>query len=257
MELDRLRSLYDAVAIAGLERTVPRGAPHWEHNVGFVRQRFQEGLELAAYFATQYSGRRLRILDLGAGSGGVSVALASNGAHDLVAADVVVNSDLAEVRRASGVPLQQVASTGERLPFADGSFDAVLCLETIEHLPDARGAAREMMRILRPGGLVMITTPARFRYLHRPDPHYQVRGLALLPDAMQRRVVTEKLRLTDAYDVQHLFWTAGGIIRMFPGRGRVETLVSIPWPGRPRNLREVLWKVFRRLLWDRIVIRKA
>jgi len=103
----------------------------------------------------------------------------------------------------------------------------------------------------------MITTPARFRFLWKPDPHYQVRGLAALPDAMQRKVVVEKLKLTDSYDVQHLFWTAGGMIRMFPNRGRVETLVAIPWPGRPRNLKEILWKVFRRLLWDRIVIYKA
>jgi hypothetical protein len=36
----------------------------------------------------------------------------------------------------------------------------------------------------------------------------------------------------------------------------VETLVAIPPPGRPRNLRELLWKLFRRLLWDRIVIYK-
>ena len=83
-----------------------------------------------------------------------------------------------------------------------------------------------------------------------------VRGLAALPDSLQRKVVVEKLKLTDDYDVQHLFWTAGGIIRMFPDRARVETLVAIPWPGRPRNLKEILWKIFRRFLWDRIVIYK-
>ena len=44
--------------------------------------------------------------------------------------------------------------------------------------------------------------------------------------------------------------------RLFPDRARVETLVAIPWPGRPRNVKEILWKVFRRLLWDRIVIWK-
>jgi SAM-dependent methyltransferase len=224
MDVERLRALYESIAIAGLERTVARDARHYESNVAFARQRFQEGVELAASFHDKYNGRPLHILDLGAGTGGVSAALAASGKHRVVA--------------------------------VDGSFDVVLCLETIEHLPNARASAREMMRVLRSGGQVMITTPARLRFLWKPDPHYQVRGLAALPDAMQRKVVVDKLKLTDSYDVQHLFWTAGGMIRMFPNRGRVETLVAIPWPGRPRNVKEILWKVFRRLLWDRIVIYK-
>ena len=101
-----------------------------------------------------------------------------------------------------------------------------------------------------------MTTPARLRFLWKPDPHYAVRGLLLLPDALQRRVVVDRLRLTGEYDVQHIYWTAGGIVRRFPGRSRVDTMVAIPWPGHPRNIRERLWRVFRRLLWDRIVIWK-
>jgi SAM-dependent methyltransferase len=256
MELDRLRELYESIAIAGLERTVARDAPHYEHNVAFAKQRFQEGVELAASFHDKYSGRPLRILDLGAGTGGVSAALAADGRNRVVAVDVVPNRDLRELRARGGPGVLEVIATAEALPFKDGSFDVVLCLETIEHLPDARNAAREMMRLLRGGGQVMITTPARLRFLWKPDPHYMVRGLAALPDRLQRRVVVEMLKLTEAYDVQHLFWTAGGIIGMFPNRGRIETLVAIPWPGRPRNLKEILWKIFRRLLWDRIVIYK-
>jgi len=115
----------------------------------------------------------------------------------------------------------QVIATADRLPFRDVAFDVVLCLETIEHLPDARAAGREAMRVLRSGGQVMITTPARLRFLTRPDPHYQVRGLMLIPDRAQRRVIVDKLQLTKTYDVEHIFWTAGGIIRLFPKRGRV------------------------------------
>jgi SAM-dependent methyltransferase len=265
MTTDSLRARYEEVAIRGLDRTVPRDAPHYAANVEFVKQRFAEGLELIGYFASKYGDRPLRILDLGAGAGGVSIALASEPRYRVVALDVVLNEDLAELSggggalaaadlvqdgpaRAPAPPLQVIASA-DTLPFADASFDAVLCLETIEHLPKPKPAAREMMRVLKGGGLVMITTPARFRWLTKPDPHYQIRGLALLPDLLQKRVV-------ENYDVEHLFWTAGGMIRMFPNRARVETLVAIPWPGRPRNVKEILWKIFRRLLWDRIVIWK-
>ena len=252
--LEDLRRRYESIAIAGLERTVARDARHYESNVAFAKQRFQEGVELAAAFDQKYGGRPLHILDLGAGTGGVSAALAADGKHRVVAVDIVANEDLRAMRDA--VHVEQVIATADKLPFAGESFDVVLCLETIEHLPNAPASAREMMRVLRSGGQVMITTPARLRFLWKPDPHYQVRGLAALPDAMQRKVVVDKLKLTESYDVQHLFWTAGGMIRMFPNRGRVETLVAIPWPGRPRNVKEILWKVFRRLLWDRIVIYK-
>jgi SAM-dependent methyltransferase len=256
MDWDALRALYRRVAIKGLERTVPRNAPHYALNVQFAERRFEEGFELAAYLTGKYPGRKLRVLDLGAGNGGVSLALANVAEIDVVALDVVVNEDLAELRATSGVPIAQLVASGDRLPFADESFDAVLCLETIEHLPDVRSSAREMMRITKAGGQVMITTPARLRFLFKPDPHYSVKGLLLLPDALQRHVVVERLRRTDEYDVQHIFWSAPGIVRHFPGRARVDTLVSIPWPGRPRNLKEILWKVFRSLLWDRIVIWK-
>lgn len=239
-----LRARYEDVAIRGLERTVPRDAPHYAANVDFVKQRFAEGLELVGYFASKYGDRPLRILDLGAGAGGVAIALSSEPRYRVTAVDVVMNPDLVELRAED-----YAIASADALPFADESFDAVLCLETIEHLPKPKAAAREMMRVLKSGGLVMITTPARCRWLFKPDPHYQIWGLALLPDFLQKKMV-------ENYDVEHLFWTAGGMIRMFPNRAQVETLVAIPWPGRPRNLKEILWKIFRRFLWDRIVIWK-
>jgi SAM-dependent methyltransferase len=231
---DELRDVY--------RRTIAGTTP-------FARQRLDEGLELAPHFATKYGDRRLRILDVGAGNGGVSLGLA-NAKHQVIAVDVTINGELASLRARTGVPLSQLVATAGALPFASESFDVVLCLETIEHLPHARASAAEMMRVLRPGGQVMITTPARVRHLLKRDPHCDVRGLLMLPDALQKKVIGP------SYDVEHIFWTAGGIARLFPGRGRVETLVAIPWPGRPRNLREVLWKLFRGLLWDRIVIYK-
>lgn len=59
----------------------------------------------------------------------------------------------------------------ERLPYADGSFDLVTASEVIEHLEHYRRVLREIFRILRPGGVVILTTPnvlnikSRLRYL--------------------------------------------------------------------------------------------
>ncbi|MCE2391166.1 MAG: class I SAM-dependent methyltransferase [Proteobacteria bacterium] len=46
-----------------------------------------------------------------------------------------------------------------RLPFADGAFDRILCSEVMEHVHDYRGAIRELVRVLRPGGTIGVTIP--------------------------------------------------------------------------------------------------
>lgn len=50
-----------------------------------------------------------------------------------------------------------VRQTALDLPFAAGVFDAVTCLEALEFLPDDTAALREMVRVLRPGGVLLVT----------------------------------------------------------------------------------------------------
>jgi SAM-dependent methyltransferase len=45
------------------------------------------------------------------------------------------------------------------VPEPDGSFDAILCTEVLEHLPDATPALKEFSRLLRPGGRLILTAP--------------------------------------------------------------------------------------------------
>lgn len=45
------------------------------------------------------------------------------------------------------------------IPVADGSFDAVLCTEMLEHVPEPARVVRELARVLRPGGRLMLTAP--------------------------------------------------------------------------------------------------
>ena len=55
--------------------------------------------------------------------------------------------------------LIDVFGDGNRLPFADASFDTVLCTEVLEHLPTPAACMTEMVRVLKPGGRLLLTVP--------------------------------------------------------------------------------------------------
>ena len=111
-------------------------------------------------------GRAERALDLGCGDGRVTSEL---DATELTAADV---SPVALARAARRLPNARVVELEPDavLPFDDGSFDLVLCAETIEHVRDVQLLLSEIRRVLRPGGTLALTTPAIFPLGRRPDP---------------------------------------------------------------------------------------
>ena len=67
--------------------------------------------------------------------------------------------------------LSEVDLNDGNLPYLDGRFSLVTCIETIEHLEQTRSLLREIFRVLEPGGLAVITTPnilnlrSRWRFL--------------------------------------------------------------------------------------------
>lgn len=95
------------------------------------------------------------VLDFGAGSGALARSLVTSGRFDrVVAVDLLDFS----APRAEGVEWL-FSDLNEALPLADESFDVVAAVEVIEHLENPRWVAREWFRLLRPGGLLVATTP--------------------------------------------------------------------------------------------------
>src|SRR5205085_11882805 len=77
------------------------------------------------------------------------------------------------VRRSLGA----IAVVGDmtRLPFRDGAFGAVTTGETLEHLDDDAGAAREIARVIEPGGACIATVPALRSLWSASDDYYEHR----------------------------------------------------------------------------------
>jgi SAM-dependent methyltransferase len=111
-------------------------------------------------------GRVDRALDLGCGDGRLTAEL---DAAELTAADV---SPVALARAARRLPDAHIVELepDAELPFDDGSFDLVLCAETIEHVRDVQLLLSEIRRVLRPGGTLALSTPANLPLGPLPDP---------------------------------------------------------------------------------------
>ena len=128
-----------------------------------------------------------RVLDLGCGEGRHVIAASAIDGADAIGVDLSV-ADLATAQRrhrefltmsgaavprdgpraadgktaavpAGGGRFALLAGDALRLPFADATFDVVICSEVLEHLPDYRGALREILRVLRPGGRLAVSVP--------------------------------------------------------------------------------------------------
>jgi SAM-dependent methyltransferase len=101
----------------------------------------------------------LRVLDFGCGHGMAAVVMARRGAR-VVAFDLSAGylGEAARRALANGVTLDLVQADGERLPFADDSFDRIWGNAVLHHL-DLGRAAREVRRVLRPGGMAVFCEP--------------------------------------------------------------------------------------------------
>ena len=97
----------------------------------------------------------LRGLDLGSDNGVVSLLLRERGGS--WASGDLTEEAVASIRSLVGDDVHLVA--GDRLPFPDAAFDRVVVVDMLEHVPDEAGFARELARVTRPGGRLVVNTP--------------------------------------------------------------------------------------------------
>lgn len=109
--------------------------------------------------AAQLSGSE-RLLEIGFGEGYGARYLAGF-AQEVVAVDVDHGS-VAHARQVNGsANCRFMQYDGDRLPFDDASFDVVSTMQVIEHVENDRAFVMEARRVLKPGGIMWLTTPNR------------------------------------------------------------------------------------------------
>ncbi|NEX95174.1 class I SAM-dependent methyltransferase [Caulobacter sp. 17J65-9] len=93
-----------------------------------------------------------RVLEIGGGRSGLAAMLYP----DAEVFTVDIDPELAGQSLADTV---FVCGDARRLPFPDGFFDAVTLLDVLEHVPEDDRAAAEALRVVRPGGAILVSTP--------------------------------------------------------------------------------------------------
>lgn len=117
--------------------------------------------ELRRRFLREHVRAGDRALDLGCGNGAFTAALAQAGA-EAIGVDVAEEA-LRRARRAhSGISFMLARVDGP-LPLEDLAFDVVWASEVIEHVGDTARWLSEVIRVLRPGGGLLVTTPNHSR----------------------------------------------------------------------------------------------
>jgi SAM-dependent methyltransferase len=207
----------------------------------FAQERYREGIRWRQVIEA-VAPRARRIVDVGAGNGAVALAMAAAGDRAVIAVDMLVNDTMRRLMALAPRGIH-IAGDGLALPLANESVDVVLCLETIEHIPQQslRGFADEMARVLRPDGIILMTTPPRWRYLLRGDPHFGIRGLLMLPPAAQRAIAARRGFGEAHHYVGQIYSSARQIGAAFPGFD-VEVLSRSRAP--------------RRWFWDALILRR-
>lgn len=102
------------------------------------------------------SGHGLKLLDAGCGQGHFLQRVRERG-WQLFGVEMVESNVAAARNRLPEATIEVGDLT--KLPFADGTFDVVVCTEVIEHVPQYQAALSELKRVLKPGGSLILTFP--------------------------------------------------------------------------------------------------
>jgi 2-polyprenyl-3-methyl-5-hydroxy-6-metoxy-1,4-benzoquinol methylase len=141
-----------------------------------------------------------RWLDFGCADGSYAAAMVELGADSAVGVDVLPDRIVEAQRKCQiSVEVQFLHTSTETLPFADDYFDGVLMNEVLEHVTNEVNTLRELRRVIRPGGHLVIMSPNRWfpfeghgAHLGKLQLRWPVAFLPWLPAKIGRRFMNAR-----------------------------------------------------------------
>ncbi|MFH0962845.1 MAG: methyltransferase domain-containing protein [Planctomycetota bacterium] len=188
---------------------------YYEHSHPVVR--WIEGRRLAFLAREVDRLAPASVLEVGCGACHV---LARMKAKLRVGTDISPAMLSASAERTAGQSIRLVQADARKLPFADGCFDAVVCTEVLEHVPDPAGIVDEVHRVLRPRGIAIFTVPCEGMI----DAVKKV--LAFL--GLDRRLFSNVAELRAKGWHLHVF-TLGSFVKLLAGRFRIRSIRRLPF----------------------------
>lgn len=131
----------------------------WSDDIRWVRTLKNLVPGRLAWFDARMDWQDKTVLDLGCAGGFMAEAMAQRGADvtGIDPAEAAINAARDHASK-GGLHIGYDVGVGEALPYADASFDAVVCVDVLEHVADLNKVLSEVARTLRPGGLFLFDT---------------------------------------------------------------------------------------------------
>lgn len=114
-----------------------------------------------------------------------------------------------------------VYSSATVLPFQNETFDFVLCTEVLEHVSDPEAAYLEIARVLKPGGMALVTTPFMYRIHEAPYDFYRYTPFAYSALAQRAGLTVKTLAQRGGYFTVLLDYQFKGTVMAISGIGRL------------------------------------
>jgi 2-polyprenyl-3-methyl-5-hydroxy-6-metoxy-1,4-benzoquinol methylase len=127
------------------------------------------------------------VLDVGCGVGETMVLLRDMNHCICFGLDIAASA----VSAVTGKGMQAKTAELPDIPYADQTFDAVVCTETLEHVTDDKGTIQSIRRVLKPGGVLVLSVPDGS--VDEEDTHVHRFTAARLRDALSRALPLERI----------------------------------------------------------------
>lgn len=224
----------------------------WLDNSHPNYERWKRGRDLAiergkfvqSLIEKHFNPTNLTILDLGSGEGGTSYTLSRN--NFVVSLDYSFTRLKRHSQNFDKIDHYRINSNAKLLPFASISFDLIILQDVIEHINETELLIIELNRILKPGGIIYLSTPNRFSVFNIiSDPHWGMPFLSLFKRKAIKNFYLKKFRKDEIErkDIAELF-SLNDLIKIFSNYFDVKLYTKFAVEELFKGNKGIVWSDF-------------